>query len=277
MESLLHCYPFTYNNGVIMKALIVFFLSCLISSLSFSAPELKGGPEDLRRFLHPKDRLVTISANAEEKAYSDRAVVSLVISTEESLLSEAIAKNSELRAGITKQLISVNIAADKIKSSKFSTSPQYGWFGSKPSSYKVVNRMAVTITQESQLKEIAAVADGSDEISISDTSFEHSKKDEFKQKVKQKALDKVLRQKDFYEKSLGVKLTPVNFREGRVALNATRGAAVLEEVIVTAAKSSARRSVADAPAYRAAAREEASFDEVKYETDLYVDFKIETK
>lgn len=245
----------------------------LISGYTFSAPELKGSPHELRGFLHPTDKVVTINGDAEEKAYTDKAIVSLVITTENKLLSQSISSNSILREKVTNSLISSGITSDAIKSSKFSSSPEYGWFGSKPSSYKVINRMAISITKEAQLKEIAVIADKHEEIELSDTAFEHTKKDEYNEKVKAKALANVIKQKEFYEKSLGLKLVPIGVRDLDIHQSATRGALVLEEVIVTAAKQG-RNSYSSSPKYRDQTRE-PSFDEVKYEAYLSVDFKIE--
>jgi uncharacterized protein YggE len=251
--------------------LIVFF--GLISSHAFSAPELKGSPEELKGFLHPTDNVVTIAGEAEESVYTDKAIVSLVITTESKLLSQAISSNSALRERITSTLIDAGIDPDTIKSSKFSSSPEYGWFGSKPSSYKVVNRMAISITQERHLKEIAVVADNHDEVELSDTVFEHTKKDEYNEKVKAKALANVIKTKEFYEESLGLKLTAIGIRDLNIRLRATRGAMVLDEAIVNAAKPE-KRSYSSVAKQRDQ-KNESSFDEIKYEANLSVDFKIE--
>jgi uncharacterized protein YggE len=258
-----------------MKNIVIIMLLS-ISSVGVAAnPELKGNPDDLRQFLYPSDKIVSIYANAEEKAYSDKATISLVIATNDKNLSASLSKNSKLRESITKQLVDSGINQDNIKNSKFSTSPQYGWIGRKPKSYKVVNRMAVSITEESQLQAIAAVADSNDEIELSDTAFEHTKKNEFENMVKKQALAKVMNQKEFYEKNLGIKLTPVGFRNSNVGHRATRGAMVLEEVIVTAQRKShsLRETPMSADAFDTNA--EPSFDEVLYEAGIYVDFKIE--
>jgi uncharacterized protein YggE len=257
------------------KIIIIIMLLAITSSGVAAKPELKGNPDDLRQFLYPSDKIVSIYAQAEEKAYSDKAIISLVITTEDKKLSESLSKNSKLRESITKQLVGSGIDQDNIKSSKFSTSPQYGWFGKKPNSYKVVNRMAVSITEEDQLKEIAAVSDSKEEVELADTAFEHTKKDETEDMVKEQALAKVMKQKEFYEKSLGIKLVPVGFRKANIGHRATRGAMVLEEVVVTARKksSSLQDTSMSISAYDSNA--ESSFDEIKYEAGIYVDFKIE--
>lgn len=255
-----------------MKKIFAFMFIGLFPMCSFSAPELKGSPQELRGFLHPEEKIVTISGEAEEKAYSDKAIVSLVITTENKLLSQAISANGEFRKKITETLTSRGISGDSINSSRFSTSPQFGWFGKKPSSYKVVNRMAISITKEEHLKEIASVADAYQEVELSDTEFEHTKKDEFNEKVKAEALEKVLGQKEFYEKSLGVKLVPIGFRDSNVRQVATRGAMVLEEVVVTARRRE-ESSYSSSSKYSDELHD-PSFDEVVYEASVSVDFRI---
>jgi uncharacterized protein len=256
-----------------MKQIILIAAFTLLSTQALSAPELKGTPQELRGFLHPADKVVTITGQAEEKAYSDVAIVSLVVTTEDKLLSNAISQNTSLRAKITQSLLASGVNKNSIKSSKFSSSPQYGWFGKKPTSFKIVNRMAISITDEAHLKEIAVISDQFEEVDLSDTEFEHSAKDEYNQKVKAKALDKVLKQKAFYEKTLGLKLTAISIRDSNIHQMATRGARVLESVVV-----SRRLDESDSYSSIAKFKEQApstSFDEIKYQADITVDFKIE--
>ena len=254
------------------KLLSGIFYIVLISS-ALAEPELKGSPNDLRGFLYPNDNIVSIQGYAEEKAYSDQAIISLVITTDSKLLSDAIAANGDLRASTSKQLIAAGIDATKINSSKFSSSPQYGWFKNKPSSYEVVNRMAVTINDSVHLQVIAKIADQSDNIELSDTAFEHSKKEQFNEQVKAKALDKILKQKTFYEETLGVTLTPIGIRDAHIQQGATRGALVLENIVV-AGITGERKAYTSSPRVRQASNEN-SFDEVKYQANISVDFKIE--
>lgn len=255
-----------------MKKFCYMLILSFISGFGHAAPELKGSPQELRGFLHPTDRIVTIRGEAEETAYSDKAIISLVITTEDKLLSQSIASNSVMREKITALLIQAGIKPELIKSSKFSSSPKYGWFGKKPSSYKVVNRMAIAITEEKHLKDIALVADNYKEAELSDTTFEYTKKDAFKQKVKEKALADIIKQKQFYEQSLGIKLIAIGIRDSDIRHHATRGAMVLEEIVVTGSKMKSH-DLASEPVYQSQ-MQEPSFDEVQYEADLSVDFKI---
>ncbi len=237
--------------------------------------ELRGSPEELRKILHPKvvvhKTIVTLSGSAEEKAYSDKAIISLVVLTEGENISSAISSNNRIRTEIEKKLLLAGIPQEEIKSSRFSTSPQYGWFGDKPKSYQVVNRMAIGITNENQLKEIAVASDLHKEADIADTVFEHTEKEAYLLKVKNMALDKIMDQKSVYKKSLGLKLKPVTFRDAKYNYGRSRGAYVLEEVVVTARKksfSSAKKESVLAP------KRTPSFDEVKYNASISVDFEI---
>ena len=252
----------------------VFILCGLIlaSATTMAEPEIKGSPNELKQFLHPRGNVVTLFGHAEKKAYSDQAIISLVVTTEEKQLSKAIANNQTLRQQLTKKLKASGINASAIKSSKFSSSPQYGWFGKKPASFKVVNRVAVTISEERHMTAVASIADQHREIELSDTSFEHSKKDEMNLTVKKMALDKIKSQKAFYEKSLGVSLSTVGIRDSNIRQQATRGARMLKQAMVAQPEAMMYDSAPMAASRPAPST--PSFDEVKYEANLSVDFKI---
>lgn len=251
------------------------FLFLLITTLTLqAAPEIKGSPEELRQYIYPMDNIVTLYGEAEKLAYSDKARVSLVISTEERKLSDSMNANSKLKRQISDRLLAAGFNADQINSSKFSSTPEYGWFGKSPDSYRVVNRIAIDITEEAQLKEIALIADSSKSIEMSGLTFEHSEKDSFQQQVKLDALEKVMQQKASYEKSLGVKLTPVNFRETPFTLLPTPGAMRMQEALVTGLKSDKLEISSSASIRQETAP--TSFDEVKYQAQVSVEFKVET-
>jgi uncharacterized protein len=256
------------------KSLLILALG-ILSGAVFAEPELKGSPNDLKGFLYPTENIVTINGQAEEKAYSDKAIVSLVITTEQKLLSQAISENSAVREEIAKLLISAGLDKNAINSSKFSSSPEYGWFGSKPASYKVVNRMSISILSESHLKEIAFVADKFKQVELSDTAFEHTKKDEYNEKVKTKALQNIMKQKEFYEKTLGVELKPVGIRDSDIHQGPTRGALAMEMEMIVVTNSKAEKGDYLSQNRSRVQEQEPSFDEVKYQAILSVDFKIE--
>ena len=235
----------------------------------FSAPELKGTPSELKQFLHPADKLITITEQAEKTAYADQAIVSLVVTTEKKALSAAMNENSKLRTAISKRLIDAGIKASDINSSKFSSSPEYGWFGDEPKSHKVINRVAILIRDEAQLNQLANIADDYNEAVLSKSVFKHSKKDEYKQEVKRLALEKVLAQKAFYETTLGLKLVPISVHEIMNSEAATAGAEELEMFVVGARMASDSKSVRTRQP-----QTQDSFEEVKYSSSVQVQFRI---
>lgn len=250
------------------------FLLILVSSSSFSSTEIKGNPEELKRYLHPDRNVISLEGVDTLKEYADKGVVSIIITTEEQTLSASLSKNEEIRNKLSSYFTSKEIPAKNIKNSKFSSSPQYGWFGKEPDSYSVINRMEVTIFQPNELEILAKQADVNKEVKIGDITFEHTKEDESKNKVKKNALSKILQQKQFYEASLGVKLTPIGIRDANISQRPTRGAEILEEeVIVTGIRAS--KSSKKQKGYDSYSKPKASFEQVKYNAKVIVEFSIE--
>lgn len=250
-------------------------LSLIMSMpMSFAQTELKGSPEDLRKFLHPQAQLVTLSDKVEKKAYSDKAIIHLVITTEGKTLSESLTHNNTVREKVRTDLIAKGINEKDIKNAKFTSTPEYGLFSKKPSTYKVINRISVSIFAEADLRNLALVADSHAEVELAKTEFEHTEKDAFEQQVKYEVLKKINKQKEFYEKSLNVQLVPVTFRDTRVNRQPTAGARAVyevEEVIVTGIRASASDK------YHAEAPSEPSFDELVYSAELVVDYQVINK
>jgi len=249
----------------------IVILSLFLSPLVHSAPELKGNPNELKNFLYPDKRTVSIRSSATEKGYSDKAIVSLVITTEEDKLSDAVKKNGLLRAKVSKALTSAGIKPENIKTSKFSTSPQFGWFGDEPDSYQIINRMAVSIFSESELNAITTISDTNKGVTFSTTQFEHTLKDKFKEKVKKKALAKVMLQKAFYEEELGLKLKPIAFRDFDVVESGTIAARQFsDQVVITGSRLKRTKAKSESPQVVVP----QTFDEIEYSATISVDFEI---
>jgi len=248
-----------------LKKLTV-LLTTLLSFNAFSATELKGSPEELKKFLHPDENIITITRAAEEVAFKDIAIVSLLATTEDDDLAVALNKNAKLRNQISAVLTQSGIPQDNINNSKFSTSPDYGWFGDKPDSYKVSNRISIRISDESGLENIAKVVDKHKEITLLNTEYEHSKKDEFIAKVKNKALDKVLKEREFYSKKLGIKLIPISFKDGNFSHQND-----IEMIQVTGFRASSSN---DSYSSKSRKRANTSFEKLIYKAKVSVSFKV---
>jgi len=252
-----------------MMRLILIAVFAAAIGTAHAEPELKGSPEELRQFLHPTENLVTLVGAHEESAYSDKAIFSLVITTEEQRLEDSLEANASLRTAISRSMIDAGIDPDEIHTSKFSTSPQFGWFGDKPKSFEVVNRMSVGISEEAHLQLLARLTDDNDEIVMADMAFEHTAEEEFRRRVRDAALDKALEQQKRYEERLGVKLVPINFSERRIM---PRGA---QSMMMQAESVSMNRPADAAFSDQAITPPPAqTFDEVIYEATVFVTFKV---
>lgn len=243
---------------------------CLTSSLSFAAAEIKGSADEVKALLAPVERTVTLKGQAEQKAFTDRAVISLVVSTTENQLAKSLDRNATVRAAVTAALTAAGVAESDINISKFATSPQFGWFGKTPDSYEVINRIAVVVNTEAQLRAVGMLVDQyKKEVELAGTVYEHSLKSRFEEQVKKSAMDNLQKQRAMYEESLSVKLVPVSFREFQVWPD-------------TAYDSEQRIEVTGSRIKRGAEREEytpppslpRTFDEVKYGAAISVEYKI---
>jgi len=190
---------------------VYLFILLLITNISFSS-NFYGVPAEKRDFIsHPDDDLtyVVLVGDAIEKVNSDIAIVDVLITTNDSKLSESMERNNAIKDEFINKLINNKIGEDNINQSKFSSSPQSGWFGNK--SFEVINKASITIKNSNLLNIIASIVDKYDEINIIDISFKHSKKDEYKVMVIEKAIADAIIKKEMYEKSLDVKLDVISF------------------------------------------------------------------
>ena len=242
------------------------------SQVSLAQAQLSGTPEELRGFLFPRANTVNINGEAELSAYKDRAKISLLVTTEERSLSQAMSLNQALRLSLIEEFTAAGIPVADINNSKFSSSPQFGLFGRNPNSYEVSARMEISVASEEHLQLLAAAADSNDEVEFERTEFEHSEEDAFETEVKELALQDAMDQKAYYESSLGLQLKAVNFFYAGVrqmSRSMPMAAVALEMADASSgARSSNSTIAAQAPIVA------PTFDEVEYQTSITVVFEI---
>lgn len=248
----------------ILTALVI--LVIFLATNSFAA-ELSGTPEELRGYLRSETRTVTISDDATDVAYSDLAKITLIVTTKAKTLASAMKQNNDLRDSVAQQLTNSGISPDDIQSSKYSASPQFGWFGKSPSSFEVVNSLVVTVSEEALFRRVAEISDQSDAIIFGGVEFEHSEKEKYEDIVRDKAVDAVLNDRAYFETKLGLKLQPVSFTFSNVRAAEFDRYRGIEEIVVTGARlASVSGESAAAP---------SSFDEVEYRVSVTVTFEVE--
>lgn len=242
------------------------------SNSSLAQAQLSGTPDELREFLHPRPNTVNINGEGELTAYKDIAKISLMVTSEERSLSEAMEVNQALRQELIEEFVAAGIPAEDINNSKFSSSPQFGLFGRNPNSFEVSARMEIEVSSEEHLQLLAAAADENDEVEFESTEFEHSDEDAFEDQVREMALQDVMAQKAYYESSLGLELKAINFFYGgiRQMSRAMPRAAMAQEMAMDANS----RGTASSLSVAAAPVVAPTFDEVEYQTNITVVFEI---
>ena len=251
-------------TAIPLQAKLIFAFLILVFSTAALATELSGTPNELRQYLQAETRTVVLSEEALETAYADTAEITLVVATEEDALAESIAENKSLRDRITADLRRMGIAADDINTSKYSASPQYGWFKDDPKSFQVVNSLVVKVTDENLFQQVAGIADQFADVQFAGAKFSHSEKDAYVDMVRDKALDKVTASKGVYEKSLGLTLTPVTFSEGQPNVRQREQFAVLRDVPISVSSISKTSEPSQPP----------SFDEIEYRMTVTVTYAV---
>ncbi len=242
------------------------------SHVSLAQAQLSGTPDELREFLHPRPNTVNINGEGELTAYKDVAKISLMVTSNERSLSQAMQVNQALRLELIQEFIAAGIPADAINNSKFSSSPQFGLFGRNPNSFEVSARMEIEVVSEEHLQLLAAAADEHDEVDFQSTAFEHSEEDAFEDQVTQMALQDVMAQKAYYESSLGLELKAINFFYGGIR----QMARAMPRTMMTPelAMDSNNRPAASSLAVSSALPVAPTFDEVEYQTNINVVFEI---
>lgn len=248
--------------------IVVLIMALVVSGAAIAAPELKGDPDELARYLLDAKKIV-INGEGEERGEADSAVISLAVKTKDSHLRQAIEDNEKIRKAITAKLQSAGIPGDKIKSSRFSSTPNYGWFGDKPTSYDITNEVKITVTDETQLRAVADIVDTYKESRLIKTDFEYSAKESAKIKALEKAISNVLAKRSLYERTLNITLTPINVAEHSYAATPAPLMLAPRKAIASGAESLSSFSAGGTGSADAAS---GGFGEVVYKANSTVEF-----
>jgi uncharacterized protein YggE len=185
-----------------------------VCTAGFGEPQLSGTPSELESYLMNLPETVLLTGESKVKVQADKVIIELSIKTENVSLEAALKSNHAIRAAVTEELNKEGISSDKITAAKFSSTPRYGLFGKKPSSYEVRNIVKIAVTDEKDFQQVAKIVDQKTEVEYQGISFKHSDEKELKKQATEQAFDEILRKKALYENKLGVNLILRNFSEG---------------------------------------------------------------
>jgi uncharacterized protein YggE len=176
-------------------------------------PEIKGTPAELQRYLPGVAGTVAIAGEGEVKVPADRAVMSFKIVTEHKSLADALRQNEEIRSQIAGFLKSRGLSTDRIQKSKFASTARHGVFTDKVKSQRVENEIKITTLDEKEFQLVASLPDRFTEVIYAGTEFEHSEKEQLRNRAVAQACANAERRKQQYEQALNLKLTPKSFVE----------------------------------------------------------------
>ncbi len=245
-----------------------------LPGLLSAAPELKGDPEELANYLIDGKRVVSIAAHGQSKVQADRAIITLRVKTKDGAFAQALKSNREARTKLSHQLQQGGIAPERISAGKFSSLPNYGFFGDKPSSYEISNEVSVVVRGEDDMAVIAQAVDGMKEVSYLAAQFEDSNKKIHEGVALDDALAAIALKKSAYEKALGIKLAPL-----RISESTYQHAPAGQGMAKFAARSmmQAQDSAESAPGESADGGSAAGFGELRYETDVNAEYLVQTR
>jgi hypothetical protein len=212
MVSLLLITIYRKMGGFMKRYIGILFFACFAHA-ALAAPELRGTPDQLMEYLADAPGRVVIQGMGEVKAAADEANIVFVVKSTDDSFQTALQKNKALRVEVVDYLKAQGISNDKITSEKFSSTPVYGVFGSKPKSYEVVNKISVKVSSEKEFEMVSTVVDKWRDVAYAKTTVKHSEEDVLKRTATRKALEDAMTKKKDYEESLNVVLVPHNITE----------------------------------------------------------------
>ena len=193
---------------------ILIILALIISNSAYAEPRIEGTVSELKKYFLSKNvKTVVLEATAYNKISYKKAVIKLLVKTENKKLASALDSNSAIRNRIKKMLISSGINKGNIKESKFSSTPEYGIFGDEPDSYKVENTLSIVVNTEQQMIKVAAISDKEKGVRYVSSKPEIGDHSQIRSGLIKKVLAKINDKALIYQNNLKIKLIPESFNE----------------------------------------------------------------
>lgn len=205
------------SASIIVRLSSLSLAAALLLPLSAAAEtELRGTPTARAGLLLPERQTVTLTGEARIDQPVESGIVTVGIRTRHARLHEALTENHNIRAEILGHLTNSGIPAGSITGSRFSTTPRYGLFSSKPKEYEVDNILYIPVRKESQLQAVAELCDSYRDLYFAGITLDHK---DLKERLLNSALADLQTRRAIYEKSLSIRLQPISFSESFTPLD----------------------------------------------------------
>ena len=195
------------------QALFVPLLVLFSLSVANAEPTLKGTPPELSRYLSTLPNIVQIVGDADLDVQAKKGIASIKITTEDELLKTSLVKNQRIKNEIISALVKQGIDQERIIGTKFSSTPEYGFWSKKTKGYKVENILKITVNSEREFQTVAGIIDKYEEVTYHGIELKYEDKEKFKYELINMALNNADNKKKIYEKELNLKLVPKGFQE----------------------------------------------------------------
>ena len=203
------------------RAVIVVCGVLLMGSVTSAEPELSGSISEVEAHVSKSRKLVFLEGVAERTVESDRAVISMRISTQEKKFKDALVANTTKRTELVSKMTKAGIERDRIHVSKFSSTPSHGSWSGKVKTYGIRNTVRVEAESETELEVVAGLIDEIEGVALISFTFKNGEAEKIRKELTAESFAKLEEKKLFYEKTLGVALVPRQI--GKPAASAARG------------------------------------------------------
>lgn len=212
--------PTTIKSALTLWVIPGLLLTAMVSQSFGTVPQInmEGSPEALDAYFKSKQRPVILSGFEETKVEADRAVITAKVKVQAHTLEEALNRNNAIRARLAYELRRAGFGEDAIHSERFSSTPSHGIFDGTQS-YTTVNIVRITVESDKQFKEAAGLIDAIEELEFEGIETKHTEEEALKESARRAAMEKLDRQKQACEATLGVTLSLKYFQVYESATN----------------------------------------------------------
>jgi len=237
-------------------------------------PEVKGTPEDLKKFLNGVSADTSIRVSSKQTVKSDEAVLSFVVTSSDDTLKEAIEDNRQILAKVTAEIIRSGIARANISSKAFSSLPGYSFYSKKPTSYTTKKTVSVKLQSEDELiKVLGALNTYDDQTRFLNMTFNFTDKEKVERELLNENLKKIANKKAVFEKALGVKLRVKTFHEGKTQNDFPQQ--LNQQALQGYLSSGLRNLKSDGIQWQASDQNQKGFSEFVIERELQIVYTVE--
>jgi hypothetical protein len=200
-------------------------LTVLLTSSIFASPQIELTSNiDRNKILlvDKKDssKIINIHTKISEKLKIDDVLLTLVIHTKGKKLSTVLEKNSKISKQIKDDLLKYKFDIQNIVKSKYSELANTRMSKIvKEKDYQIINTLEISVKSENEIRDISKIIDENENVFLYSIKKIVMNEKIASHSLLKKALIEINKKVELYKKSLGIKLTVVDFDEQYTLIN----------------------------------------------------------